>query len=230
MKEDFKLIFVHAQALVHIEISPCEIWHRRFGHLHFKILPNLSSTADGIPKVKEYHERVYKGCALGKNTKRPFMSSASWSKEILDLIHSYFCGPNIPQLLRSHLYFVTFIDGHSRKNWFYLMKSKDELFTKFQEFKVEVENLTERRINILRFDNGGEYTSKEIIAFCKESGIKRELIVPYNPEQNGVAERKNQSIEESIKAMLHDQDFPKILWGEATKTLVCIQIKVTTGH
>jgi len=43
------------------------------------------------------------------------------------------------------------------------------------------------RIKILRFDNGGEYTSKEIIAFCKESGIKRELLVPYNPKKNGVA-------------------------------------------
>ena len=40
-------------------------------------------------------------------------------------------------------------------------------------------------------DNGGEYMSKELIAFCKEARIKRELIVPYNPEQNGVAERKN---------------------------------------
>lgn len=60
------------------------------------------------------------------------------------------------------------------------MKTKDDVFTKFQEFKAEVENLTKRRIKILRSYNGGEYTSKEIIAFCKESGIKREMIVPYN--------------------------------------------------
>lgn len=53
------------------------------------------------------------------------------------------------------------------------MKSKDEVFIKFQQFKVEVENVTERRIKILRSDNGGEHTSKEIIAFCKESKIKR---------------------------------------------------------
>ena len=66
-----------------------------------------------------------------------------------------------------NLYYVTFIDDHSRKNWVYLMKSMDEVFTKFQEFKVEVENLTERRIKILRSDNGGEYTSKEMIDLCK---------------------------------------------------------------
>ena len=90
--------------------------------------------------------------------------------------------------LGGHLYYVTFIDDHSRKTWVYLMKSTDEVFTKFQEFKAEVENLTKRRIKVLRSDNGGEYTSKELITFCKEAGIKRELIVPYNPEQNGVAE------------------------------------------
>lgn len=128
-----------------------------------------------------------------------------------------------PKSLGGHLYYVTFIDDYSRKTWIYLMKSKDEIFTKFQEFKVEVENLTERRIKILMYDNGGEYTSKEIIAFCKKSRIKRELIVPYNPKQNGVAERKNWSIEESVKAMLHDQDLSKFLWGEATNTVVYIQ-------
>jgi len=69
-----------------------------------------------------------------------------------------------------------------------LLKSKDEVFEKFQEFKDEVENLTENKIKVLRYDNGGEYTSKELIAFCKNAGIKRKLIAPYNLEQNGVVE------------------------------------------
>jgi len=102
------------------------------------------------------------------------------------------------------------------------MKSKDEVFRVLQELKVEVENQTRKRIKILRSNNGGEYTSKELIAFCKESGIKKELIVPYNPQQNGVAKRKNRSIEEYMKAMMHDQDVPMFLWGEATKIVVYI--------
>ena len=63
---------------------------------------------------------------------------------------------------------------------------KDELFDKFQEFKVEVENLIGKRIHIIRSENGGEYTSKEIVSFCKEVGIMREMIVHYNPQKNGV--------------------------------------------
>ena len=61
-----------------------------------------------------------------------------------------------------------------------------------------METLTERKIKTLRSDNGGEYTSKELIAYCKEARINRELMVPYYPEQNGVVERKNRSIEEGI--------------------------------
>ena len=76
----------------------------------------------------------------------------------MDLIHFDVCGPMSMRSLGGHLHYVTFIVDDSRKTWIYFLKSKDEVFDKFQEFKVEVENLTEKRIKILRSDNGGEYT------------------------------------------------------------------------
>jgi transposase InsO family protein len=88
---------------------------------------------------------------------------------------------------------------------------------------TNVNLLTKRKIKILRFDNEGEYTSKELVAFCKAVGIRRELIVPHNPQQNGVAERKNRSIEESVKAMMNDQNLSMFLWGEAAMTAVYVQ-------
>jgi transposase InsO family protein len=41
-----------------------------------------------------------------------------------------------------------------------------------KEFKALIENLSVRKIKILRSDNGGEYTSKEFVNICKDVGIK----------------------------------------------------------
>jgi transposase InsO family protein len=103
------------------------------------------------------------------------------------------------------------------------LKSKDEVFSKFKEFKSLIVNLSERKIKILRLDNGGEYTSKEFVNYCKDVGIKRELTTPYNPQQNGVAERKNITIMEVVKTMIHDQDLPMCLWVEVEKIELYVQ-------
>ena len=64
-------------------------------------------------------------------------------------------------------------------------------FTKFCEFKALVEKELGKKIKALRSDNDGEYVSQEFKDFCAVEGIKRELMAPHNPQQNGVAERKN---------------------------------------
>jgi hypothetical protein len=56
-----------------------------------------------------------------------------------------------------------------------------------------------------------------------QAGIKRELTVPYNPQQNGVVERKNRTIIKATKAMIHDQSLPMTLWAEACMTAVYVQ-------
>ena len=61
---------------------------------------------------------------------------------------------------------------------FYFMKNKDEVFSKFKEFKALIENHIEKNIKTFRSDNGKEFTSNEFKDLCKESGIKRELSTP----------------------------------------------------
>jgi transposase InsO family protein len=125
--------------------------------------------------------------------------------------------------ISGYVYYVSFIDDYSRKTWVYLLKSKDELFSIFKEFKALIENISERKIKILRSDNGGEYTSKEFVNYCKDVGIKRELTTPYNPQQNSVAKRKNITIMEAVKTMIHDQDLPMCLWEKETKATIYVQ-------
>jgi transposase InsO family protein len=88
-----------------------------------------------------------------------------------------------------------------------------------------VENQTGKKIRVMRIENRGEYTSKEFMEFCVGEGIRRELIVPYNPQQNGVTERKNTTIVGATRAMLHDEGMPLFLWDEACYTVVYMHNK-----
>ena len=84
------------------------------------------------------------------------------------------------------------------------MKKKDQTFSKFSEFKALVEKDSGKQVKALRSDNGGEYISGEFKDLCRKEGIRRELIVPHNPQQNGVTKRKNKTIVGVARVMLHD--------------------------
>jgi transposase InsO family protein len=52
-----------------------------------------------------------------------------------------------------------------------------------------------------------------------------DLSTPYNPQQNGVAKRKNHTIMEAVKTMIHDQDLLLHPWEEETKINVYVKNK-----
>ena len=145
-------------ALTHSTEIACELWHIILAQINYKSLPYVSKVITGLPELKVDHEGVCKGCAQGKNIKNPFPKSDNKAKGILELVHSDVCSPMPSTSLREYVYYVSFIDDYSRKTWVYFLKSKDEVLGKFKEFKALVENLSERKIKILRSDNGGEYT------------------------------------------------------------------------
>ena len=49
--------------------------------------------------------------------------------------------------------------------------------------------------------------------------VYQEFSVPITPQQNGVVERKNRVIQKMAKAMLHNKDMARNLWGEAVNTM-----------
>jgi hypothetical protein len=106
----YKLIEHNDEALVHGEANPSELWHRRYDHINYKLLPFLKKMVKGIPELQYTHKGICRGCALGKNVKNPFSSSDNRSKEILELIHSDVCGPMRVKSLGGSLYYVTLID------------------------------------------------------------------------------------------------------------------------
>ena len=80
------------------------------------------------------------------------------------------------------MYYVIFVDDFSRKCWIYFMQKKDQVFSKFCEFKALVEKETGKHVKDLRSDNGGEYISNEFKNFCSKERIQIELIAPHNPQ------------------------------------------------
>lgn len=65
-----------------------------------------------------------------------------------------------------------------------------------------------------------------LMIFAKDAGTKKETIVSYKPQQNSVAKRKNRTIMEAVRAMLHYQKLPKFLWREAANIIVYVQNKI----
>lgn len=80
--------------------------------------------------------------------------------------------------------------------WVYFLKEKSQVFRIFKKFKAFVEKQSGKHIKVLRSDRGKEYNSHEFDKFCEDEGIECQLTVAYSPQQNGVSERKDQTIME----------------------------------
>ena len=100
------------------------------------------------------------GCVYGKQTQNLFPVGKSWgASSCLELVHTNVCGPIIVDSFGGSRYFLLFIDDYIRISWVYFLKNKSETFDCFKEFKALVEKENENNINVLRSDNGGEFTS-----------------------------------------------------------------------
>ena len=113
-------------------------------------------------------------CVYGKQNRVSFPSGGKRVKQILEIVHSDVFGPMKVPSLGKYICYVSFIVDFSRNTWIYFLKKKSEVFDRFKEFKALVENQTEKKIKVLRTDNGGEFCSKEFEEFCKKCGIARQ--------------------------------------------------------
>ena len=116
-----------------------------------------------------------------KHKRVKFNTSTHTSKGILDYVHSDLWGPSRKPSLGGARYMLTIIDDYSRKIWPYFLKDKSEVFSTFKEWKVMIEDQTEKKVKMLRTNNGKEFYSKEFNAYCKSEGIVRHYTITYTP-------------------------------------------------
>ena len=91
-----------------------------------------------------------------------------------------------------------------------------------------MERSSGKKLNILRTDNGGEYVSTKFEDYLKSEGIRHECTVPKTPEQNGVAERMNRTLVETMHSMLIDAKLLHTFWAEAISTAVYLRNRSPT--
>ena len=130
-------------------------------------------------------------------------------------MHTNVWGLALVQFLGVSRYCVTFNDDATRKTWVYCIRHKYDVFYTFKKWKYLVENETRKRLKCPRYDNGGEYYSKEFDSYCSNNGIHREKIVPGTPQENGVLERMNIMIMEHARCMRLHVGFPLEFWDDS---------------
>jgi hypothetical protein len=136
----------------------------------------------------------------------------------LELVHTDLWGPAPVASLGGSRYYITFIDDSSRKVWVYFLKNKSDVFETFKKWKAMVETETDLKLKCLRSDNGGEYADRGFKEFCAANGIRMEKTIPGTPQQNGVAERMNMTLNERARSMRLHAGLPKTFWADAVST------------
>ena len=98
------------------------------------------------------------------------------------------------------------------------MKHKSDTFECFKNFTKRIQNQLSLKIITIRSDHGGEFENEKFEEFCNKKGITHNFSFPRTPQQNGVVERKNRTIQEYARTMLTDSNLPQNFWAEAVAT------------
>jgi transposase InsO family protein len=127
--------------------------------------------------------------------------------------------------------FITFTDDYSRYGYIYPIKERSEALDKLKIFKAEVKNQRNKKIKIVRSDRGGEYYGRHtpygqnprpFAKFLQENDIVAQYSTPGEPQQNGVAKRRNRTLMDMVRSMISYSTLLISLWMEALKTAIHI--------
>ncbi|WVZ58992.1 hypothetical protein U9M48_009202 [Paspalum notatum var. saurae] len=196
-------------------------WHVRFGYISFETLERMAKKemVRGLPKIEH----------IAASARQLFPKKAKFrAQDPLELVHGDLCGPIRLATHGGRRYFLLLMDDHSRYMWLRLLTTKDQAAEAIKEIKARAKAETGKKLRVLRTDRGGEFTSLEFGQYCVEVGVGRHLSAPHSPQQNGVVERKNQTVVGMEQCMLKAKGMPAAFWGEAVMTAVYILNRAST--
>ncbi|CAI7865803.1 unnamed protein product [Closterium sp. NIES-53] len=212
-----------------------ETWHERLCHVNFPMLQKL--VKDGSSKGLEVKGAVKEigSCPTRletKFTKFPFSSGTGPAKAPLALVHMDVVGPTRAPSLSGSRYFLTIVDDHTRAVWVYPLKTKGEVAAAvLKEWMPRAQRESGHKVKVIPIENGGEFIGADFEVVLKKKGIQHQLTVPYNPQQNGVAERFNRTLQEGARTLLGRAGLPDPFWVTALRQVALVKnrVLVTVG-
>lgn len=124
-----------------------QMWHRRLGHVNQKDLIKMRKGAvEGMSCEGNIKLEKCIACCEGKQTRLPFPDHGSKATAVLELIHADICGPMEVKSIGGAKYCLILKDDYSNMCYVRFLKSKEDVFKNFQNFKLLIENQTGKKI------------------------------------------------------------------------------------
>jgi GAG-pre-integrase domain/Integrase core domain len=213
--------FKQGETCLSVSINHSWLWHRRLAHISVDTIKNVIKleAVRGLPIKKMELDHLCDACVKGKQTKSSFKAKDMVStSQPLQLIHIDFFGPiNVPSLGKKRSVCII-VDDYSRYTWVIFLSQKSDTYVNFVEYYNRVENEKGLKINTIRSDHGGEFENAQFDDLCSKRGYRHEYSAPRTPQQNGVVERKNRTLQELAQTMLNESKLSTSLWAEAVNT------------
>ena len=99
---------------------------------------------------------------------------------------------------------MALLHRHSRFTWALFLAHTNDAYNAFKKLAKVLQNENGCCIKSIRSDHGGEFQNARFKRFCEKHGISHTFSAPRTPQQNGVVERKNRSLEELARTMLNE--------------------------
>ncbi|GBN43432.1 Retrovirus-related Pol polyprotein from transposon TNT 1-94 [Araneus ventricosus] len=193
------------------------LWHSRLAHIGSHTIQNTVKNK-GVRGLKGYVDSNLncEVCKLYKHRRTSFKATNFVrSKAPNDLIFMDTWGPIKVTGRNGERYYLSIIDDFSKKTSVYPLREKSEVFRVFKNHVSRAERFIGRKVKCIRTDNGSEFANDNFKTFCADNGIKHEFTNIYTPEQNGVAERYNQTALDCSRCMLADGGLDNKFWPDA---------------
>nr|GEV09222.1 hypothetical protein [Tanacetum cinerariifolium] len=173
----------------------------------------------GLPSKIFENDHTCVACQKGKQHKATCKAKlVSSINQPLQMLHMDLFGPTSVMSINHKKYCFVVTGDFIRFSWVFFLATKDETSKNLKPFITAIENLINKNVKVIKYDNETEFKNRDLDEFCGMKGIKKEYSNARTLQQNEVAERNNRTLIEAARTMLADDLLPITFWAEAVNT------------